>query len=103
MKFTPFVFTSINQPAEHETTLLSQNYPNPFSESTNIRFNIQEPCFVTLSIFDVHGNEIRKIINEERDSGSYEVEFDGSDLQEGVYFYKLITNKYSITKKFVLI
>ncbi|MCK4406205.1 MAG: right-handed parallel beta-helix repeat-containing protein [Bacteroidales bacterium] len=103
LQFTPFIFTSIEKPAESSTFSLSQNYPNPFSQSTNIRFNIQEPCFVTLSIFDVQGNEIRKIINEERDSGSYEVEFDGSDLPAGVYFYKLITNKYSITKKFVLI
>ncbi|MBK9098439.1 MAG: T9SS type A sorting domain-containing protein [bacterium] len=68
---------------------LEQNYPNPFNPTTTIKFQIPEMSFVTLKVYDVLGNEITTLINEEKPIGNYEIEFDGSALTSGVYFYKL--------------
>ena len=54
---------------------LSQNYPNPFNPSTTINFSIQTSGFVTLKVFDVIGNEVATLVNEEKPAGSYEVNF----------------------------
>ena len=73
---------------------LEQNYPNPFNPSTKINFQIAEFGFVTLKVYDVLGNEVAKLINNELASGEYEVEFsghsdEGQNLSSGVYFYQL--------------
>ena len=66
---------------------LYQNYPNPFNPSTTIQYQIPELSFVTLKVYDVLGNEIEALVNEEKTIGSYEVEFDASRLPSGVYFF----------------
>src|SRR3972149_10549277 len=83
---------------------LSQNYPNPFSEKTTIKFCVPYRTKVKLEVFNSEGNLIKKILDEEKEAGSYEVEFDitichsclpperdgeGGNLSEGVYFYQL--------------
>ena len=68
---------------------LHQNYPNPFNPKTNIRFQIPERGFVTLKVFDVLGNEVTALVNEEREAGDYEITFNPEDLGSGVYFYQL--------------
>ena len=78
---------------------LSQNYPNPFNPSTKIKFTIPQEArgekqFVTLKVYDILGNEIATLVNEELPSGNYEVEFDshsdeGQNLPSGIYFYQL--------------
>ena len=83
--------------------LLEQNYPNPFNPTTTIKYQIPELSFVTLKIYDVLGNEISTLINEEKPAGSYEVEFDAKILSSGVYFYRLQTGNYVETKKMVLL
>jgi hypothetical protein len=82
---------------------LSQNFPNPFNPTTTIKYQIPELSFVTLKVFDVLGNEISTLINEEKPNGSYEVEFDGSELPSGFYFYKLQVGDYTVTKKMALL
>lgn len=82
---------------------LSQNYPNPFNPSTKINFSIPQTRFVTLKIYDIIGKEISTLINEEKPAGNYEVEFNGSNLSSGVYFYKIKAGSFINTKKFVLI
>lgn len=86
---------------------LSQNFPNPFNNSTKILFRIPEREFVNLSIYDCLGRKISELVNEIKEAGLYEIEFNtntlGSDLSSGIYFYQLITNKKQITKKFVLL
>jgi hypothetical protein len=90
---------------------LSQNYPNPFNPSTKIKYQIphitfrqaQSHILVTLKVYDVLGNEIETLINEEKPTGSYEVNFSASELPSGVYFYQLRTGNYIDTKKMVLI
>ncbi len=87
---------------------LSQNYPNPFNPSTKIKFTIPqevrgETRDVTLKVYDVLGNEIATLINEEKPIGEYEVEFNGEGLTSGIYFYQLKTNNFIQTKKMLLL
>ncbi len=81
---------------------LVQNFPNPFNPSTVIRFSIPQQDHVTLRVFDVLGKEVAKIIDEQKPAGSYEISFDGSEFSSGVYFYQLLSGKYSSVKKMIL-
>ncbi len=69
--------------------ILYQNYPNPFNPVTTIKYQIPKLSFVTLKVYDVLGNEIVALVNEEKPAGSYEVEFNGANLTSGVYFYRI--------------
>lgn len=82
---------------------LEQNYPNPFNPSTTIKFAIPERNFVTIKVYDVLGNEVATLVNEEKPTGEYEVEFSGKELPSGIFFYKLEAGKYSETKKMILV
>jgi hypothetical protein len=82
---------------------LAQNFPNPFNPTTTIRYQIPEPEFVIIRVFDVLGNEIATIVNEEKIAGSYEAKFDGSRLTSGIYYYKITAGEFSQTNKMVLI
>jgi len=82
---------------------LEQNYPNPFNSDTKISYQIQELNYVTLKIYNVLGNELATYVNEEEPAGTYEVEFDGTYLPTGIYFYRLKTECYSESKKMILL
>jgi len=86
----------VNGPIEFS---LFQNYPNPFNPSTTINYSIPELSYVTLKIYDVLGNEITTLVHQEKPVGSYKVEFNGTELPSGIYFYKLSTNGFTETKK----
>jgi hypothetical protein len=81
---------------------LSQNYPNPFNPTTTINYQIPELSLVTLKVFDVLGNEIATLVNEEKTIGNYEVEFVGTGLPSGIYIYRIIAGSFVETKKMVL-
>jgi len=86
---------------------LFQNYPNPFNPSTMISYQLPVSSDVTLKVFDVLGNEIATLVNEERPAGRYEVEFsiysgEGWNLSSGVYFYQLRAGDFIETKKMIL-
>ncbi len=88
--------------------VLYQNYPNPFNPNTKIRFSLpidekQKMQNVSLRVYDILGKQIAELINDEMESGSYEIEFDGSALSSGVYFYKLSTPNYSKTKSMLML
>ena len=92
------------------TFSLSQNYPNPFNPTTKIEYSIPKESFVTLKIYDVLGREVATLVNEEKSTGKYEVEFNGNNLpagrqglSSGIYFYKLNAGDYSSVKKMILI
>ncbi|MCW8804850.1 MAG: T9SS type A sorting domain-containing protein [Ignavibacteriaceae bacterium] len=70
--------------------ILNQNYPNPFNPSTTISYSVPELSFVTIKVYDVLGNEIASLVNEEKPVGNYEIEFNASLLPSGVYFYRLL-------------
>jgi len=82
---------------------LYQNYPNPFNPSTKIKFQIPENSFVTLKVYDVLGNEVATLVNQEKPIGSYNVEFDASSLPSGIYLYQLQAGNYFETKKMILL
>lgn len=93
-----------------ETFALLQNYPNPFNPATQITFNIPQKSNVTLKIYDVLGNEISTLVSEQKEAGSYTVQFDASNLpagrqglSSGVYLYKLQSNSFIETRKMILI
>ena len=81
---------------------LSQNYPNPFNPTTNIKYQIPEKGIVTLKIYDVLGNEIATLINEEKPGGAYTIKFDGSSLASGIYFYQMNAGSCTGTRKLIL-
>ena len=83
---------------------LMQNYPNPFNPATKILYKIPEKSFVTLKIYDVLGNEITTLVNEEKPNGSYEIEFSTIvGYASSIYFYQLKAGNYLETKKMVLL
>ena len=81
---------------------LYQNYPNPFNPTTTFNYQVPEISFITLKVYDVLGNIIANIVNEEKTAGKYQVEFDGSSLASGIYFYQLQAGSFIETKKMVL-
>ncbi len=91
---------------QHElpsSIMLMQNYPNPFNPSTKIGFRIKGTGYVTLKVFDALGREVATLVNEKKEPGTYTVDFDGSGLAGGVYFYRLSSDNVVLTKKLILI
>ncbi|NWG28988.1 MAG: T9SS type A sorting domain-containing protein [Ignavibacteriaceae bacterium] len=82
---------------------LLQNYPNPFNPKTSIQYVIGSSQFVTLKVYDVLGNEVATLVNEEKPAGSYQVEFSANSLSSGVYYYKLIAGSFSANKKMIIL
>lgn len=82
---------------------LNQNYPNPFNPSTVISYQLPNVGKVTLKVYDVLGNEVVTLIDEYRNAGIYEVEFNGSNLASGVYFYRIQAGTFFDTKKMILL
>ena len=68
---------------------LEQNFPNPFNPTTTMRFGIPEKGNVKLSVLNILGEEIRVLLNGEKDAGYHSIDFNGSDLTSGVYFYRI--------------
>lgn len=85
------------------TYSLSQNYPNPFNPSTIIKFTIQNPGLVTLRIYNILGQQVATLVNEQMKTGSYSYTFDGSRLSSGVYFYNINAGSFISTKKMLLL
>jgi CubicO group peptidase (beta-lactamase class C family) len=83
--------------------ILSQNYPNPFNPNTKINFSIPKQSSVLIKVFDILGNEVETLINEEKRTGTYEITWNAEKLPSGVYFYRLQAGNYVETKKLVLL
>jgi hypothetical protein len=82
---------------------LYQNYPNPFNPVTTIKYQIPELSFITLKVYDIIGNEIATLVNEEKSNGIYEVKFNLVGLPSGIYFYQLRAGKFIDNRKMVLL
>lgn len=82
---------------------LEQNFPNPFNPSTKIKFQIPKDGFVSLKVYDILGNEITTLVNEEKSRGRYEVNFNGSSLANGAYIYKIQSGDFISSKKMILL
>jgi len=83
--------------------VLSQNYPNPFNPSTTIRFQVPNSSFVNLKVYDILGNEVATLVNEEKQARGYEVNFNASKLSSGIYFYRIKAGSFVETKKMILL
>ena len=81
---------------------LQQNFPNPFNPSTKIQYSVPQTSPVQIKVFDVLGNEIETLVNEEKQAGKYEVEFNAANLPSGIYFYQLKAANFVETKKMIL-
>jgi hypothetical protein len=83
--------------------VLEQNFPNPFNPTTKISYTLPERSTVSIKVFDTIGNEITELANGEKEAGVYEVEFNAESLPTGIYFYHLVSGKFSQTKKMILL
>ncbi|MCF6268716.1 MAG: choice-of-anchor A family protein [Melioribacteraceae bacterium] len=96
--------TGINTESETPTKFsLAQNYPNPFNPSTIIEFSIPEAGLYVVKVFNVLGQEVAIIANQDFTIGKYSFNFDASNLTSGIYFYKLVGDKVNMTKKMLLL
>ncbi len=99
--------TDNNKPEKY---FLSQNYPNPFNPTTTIKYSIPVEAYcntpphnVLLKVYDILGNEVATLVNEQKPAGNYEVDFTGNNLSSGIYFYTLRAGSHIESKKMVLV
>ncbi|MGE5795924.1 MAG: T9SS type A sorting domain-containing protein, partial [Ignavibacteria bacterium] len=81
---------------------LLSNYPNPFNPSTTIKYSIPTSEFVSLKVYDVLGSEVATLVNDEKPTGNYKVNFNATNLSSGIYFYTLKVGNFTQTKKLIL-
>ncbi|MBK9097908.1 MAG: T9SS type A sorting domain-containing protein [bacterium] len=96
---TKFMVSGDNAPIEFS---LQQNYPNPFNPVTRIKYSIAQNNFVNITVYDVLGREVKKLVNEDKPAGNYEVSFDASTIASGVYIYKINAGDFVDSKKMIL-
>jgi hypothetical protein len=82
---------------------LSQNYPNPFNPSTTISYQLSAEGFVSLKVYDVLGKEVTTLVNEIKQSGVHEVNFDASEYTSGIYLYRMTVNNFTQTYKMIVL
>ncbi|MDH3267516.1 MAG: T9SS type A sorting domain-containing protein [Ignavibacteria bacterium] len=92
-----------NSSSVPEQFSLSQNYPNPFNPSTRINYSVPYKYYVKIKLYDILGNEIATLVNEEKPAGNNSINFDASGLSSGVYFYQLSADNFIETKKMILL
>jgi len=103
--FTIDMITSVeeiqaNIPTEFD---LSQNYPNPFNPVTFLEYQVPKASLVCIKVYDLIGREVAILVNEVKQPGNYQVSFDGKNLASGIYFYKMITEDFSLVRKMNLL
>ncbi len=100
MNISDVVEVNLGTPEQFE---LDQNFPNPFNPTTSIRFNLPMDSNVKLNVFNVLGEEVVELLNENITAGYHSVNFDGSTLNSGIYFYKLEANNFTQIRKMMLV
>ncbi|MBN2012178.1 T9SS type A sorting domain-containing protein [candidate division KSB1 bacterium] len=89
-----------NIPLEYS---ISQNYPNPFNPTTTVKISLPQSVVTTLTIYDLMGREVQTLINKKLEAGIHEINFDASNLTNGVYFYKIQAGNFTATNKLILL
>ncbi len=82
---------------------LNQNYPNPFNPTTIINYSVPKSGLVTITVYDVLGREIAQLVNEQKNAGTYNIEFNADRLATGIYFYRMQAGSFVETKKLLLL
>ncbi len=90
------------------TFILENNFPNPFNPGTTIRYRITKPALVMLKIYNINGEKVRTLVNQNQNTGVYDIKWDGRDdegqtISSGIYFYQICVNNFSQAKKMILI
>ena len=93
------VEVEINLPLEYS---LEQNYPNPFNPTTTIVYSIPEDNFVTIKLYDILGNEVITLVNDQKQAGRYEMLYNASNIASGVYYYQITSGSFTQTRKLML-
>jgi hypothetical protein len=83
--------------------VLEQNYPNPFNPSTTIKFGLPEKSDVVITVYNSLGAEVATLVNEVREAGSYEIQFNADNFSSGIYYYKIVAGSFVETKKMILL
>jgi hypothetical protein len=81
---------------------LYQNYPNPFNPATVISYSLPREGFVSLRVYDILGNEVAELANEQKSAGTYRVDFNADNLSSGVYFYRIKIDGFAQAKKMII-
>jgi hypothetical protein len=82
---------------------LGQNYPNPFNPTTTIDYELPITNYVRLVVNDILGKEVSVLVNEKQSAGSYKIEWDANNYPSGVYFYRLVSGNFALTKTMMLV
>ncbi len=82
---------------------LFQNYPNPFNPSTTVHFELPKESYVTLKVYNMLGQEVLTVLDNEFEAGRYNVKIDGANISSGLYFYRLVAADFIQTKKMMLV
>jgi hypothetical protein len=110
-----FIYSILTETSDDEEPVyqfgLEQNYPNPFNPITKIKYSIpsviasgmKQSQYVILKVYDIIGNQVATLVDEEKSAGRYEIEFDATGITSGIYFYKLQTGSFVETKKMLLL
>ncbi len=100
------VLTNVDDNGSDQLTYkyeLSQNYPNPFNPATTIKYQIKNRTKVEVSVYDILGREVARLVNAVQEAGNYNVDFNAAQLSSGVYFYRLKTDEFTSIKKMMLL
>jgi hypothetical protein len=97
--YSPEVEVDINLPLKYS---LEQNYPNPFNPTTTIGYSIPEDNFVTIKLYDILGNEVITLVNDQKQAGRYEMLYNASNIASGVYYYQITSGSFTQTRKLML-
>ncbi len=87
-------------PAEFK---LSQNYPNPFNPTTNIKFSVATAGIITLNIYDINGKKLEELVNGSYSAGVYQADWNAANYSSGIYFYTIVANGFTDTKRMILV
>lgn len=99
-EYSQLVEISVDKPLEYT---LNQNFPNPFNPTTKISYSIPQASLVVLKVYNLLGQEVATLVNEQKPAGNYEVKFDASSLASGVYVYRLNAGDFTASQKMLLL
>ena len=101
--FSQFLTDVNDKTVQPDEFVLNQNYPNPFNPSTVISYQLAVFSKVSLKVFDILGNEVAILVNEEQQPGTYQVKFNGANLASGLYFYRINAGEFSLVRKMLIV
>jgi hypothetical protein len=99
-EYSPEVEVVIGSPKKFK---LEQNFPNPFNPTTIISYSIPEGSFVQMRVYNILGEQVAQLVNERKEAGKYNVQFDASNLQSGIYIYQITAGNFSQVRKMMLV